>query len=156
MKTIVVGVDGSPGSQEAVEFAAREAAAHGATLRLVSAWEIPPSVLSNGGVPSEIYDNLEAEARRTLDAAAARVLEIDPTVAVEQRTVEGHAGNALVDEAETADLVVIGRRGHGALTELLLGSISHQVADHARCPVVIVPRADTARGQQLGEDRWKA
>jgi nucleotide-binding universal stress UspA family protein len=60
-------------------------------------------------------------------------------VTVEVRTAEGHPGNALVDATAEADLVVIGRRGRGGLAEFLLGSISHQVADHAKCPVVIVP-----------------
>ena len=147
MKTIVVGVDGSPGSQVAVEFAAREAAAHGAMVRLVSAWEVPPTVLSSGGVPLDIYDSFEAEAREMLADAAARVRELEPAVDVEQRVVEGHAGNKLVDESETADLVVIGRRGHGGVTEFLLGSISHQVADHARCAVVIVPPAGASAGR---------
>ena len=140
MKTILVGVDGSAGSQVAVEFAAREAAAHGAMVRLLSAWEVPTNVLSGGMVP-DLYGSFEAEALTLLGEAAARVRELEPAVAVEQKAVEGHAGNALVDEAENADLVVIGRRGHGGFAELLLGSISHQVADHAPCPVVIVPPA---------------
>jgi nucleotide-binding universal stress UspA family protein len=143
MRTIVVGVDGSPGSQSAVEFAAREAAAHGATLRIVTAWEVPATVLSSGGVAPEIYRTFEDEARRIVSDAAARVSELEPSVPCEERVVEGHAGNALVDETQSADLVIIGRRGHGALTELLLGSISHQVVDHARCPVVIVPPIHT-------------
>ena len=141
MKTIVVGVDGSPGSRVALEFAAREAAAHGATLRIVSAWEVPPTVLSSGGAAPGIYQSFEDEARRTVGDAAAQAGALEPSVSCEERVVEGHAGNALVDEAESADLVVIGRRGRGAFTELLLGSISHQVADHAKCPVVIVPPA---------------
>ena len=141
MKTIVVGIDGSPGSQVALEFAAREAAVHGATLRIVSAWEVPPTVLSSGGVAPNIYQSFEDEARRTVNDAAAHAASLEPSVSCEERVVEGHAGNALVDEAESADLVVIGRRGRGAFAELLLGSISHQVADHARCPVVIVPPA---------------
>jgi nucleotide-binding universal stress UspA family protein len=141
MKTIVVGVDGSPSSEAAVEFGASEAAAHGATLRLVSAWEVPATVLSSGGVAPDIYLSFEDEARRIVRDAAARAKAMEPMVSLEERVVEGHAGNALVDEAETADLVVIGRRGHRALTELLLGSISHQVVDHAKCPVVIVPPA---------------
>jgi nucleotide-binding universal stress UspA family protein len=144
MKTIVVGVDGSPGAQVAVEFAAREAAAHGATLRMVTAWEVPPTVLSSGGVAPDIYQSFEDEARQMVSDAASRVAALEPSVPREERVVEGHAGNALIDEAESADLLVIGRRGHGALTELLLGSISHQVADHAKCPVVIVPPAPTA------------
>jgi nucleotide-binding universal stress UspA family protein len=139
VKTILVGVDGSPGGQTALEFAAREAAAHGATLRLLSAWEVPASVLSGGGVPPELYENFEGEARKLLDAAIARVTELEPSVSVEVRVAEGHPGNALVDATAEADLVVIGRRGRGGLAEFLLGSISHQVADHAKCPVVIVP-----------------
>ena len=71
MKTILVGVDGSPGGQKALEFAAHEAGAHGATLRLLSAWEVPASVLSGGGVPPELYENFEGEARKLLDAAIA-------------------------------------------------------------------------------------
>jgi nucleotide-binding universal stress UspA family protein len=141
MKTIVVGVDGSPSSQAAVEFGAREAAAHGATLRIVTAWEVPATVLSSSGATPEIYLSFEDEARRIVSDAAARVKELEPTVSLEERVVEGHAGNALIDEAQSADLVVIGRRGHGALAELLLGSTSHQVVDHAKCPVVIVPPA---------------
>jgi nucleotide-binding universal stress UspA family protein len=141
MKTIVVGVDGSRGSQVAVEFAAREAAAHGALLRLVTAWEVPPTVLSSGGVAPDIYGSFEEEARGILRAAVARVHELEPAVPTEERTVEGHAGNALVEESEGADLIVIGRRGHSGLTDFLLGSISHQVVDHAKCAVVIVPPA---------------
>jgi nucleotide-binding universal stress UspA family protein len=144
MKTIVVGVDGSAGSQVAVEFAAHEAVAHGARLRLVSAWEVPTNVLSGGVVP-DLYGSFEAEALKLLGDTVVRVHELEPAVEVEQKSVEGHAGNVLVDEAENADLVVIGRRGHSGFTELLLGSISHQVADHARCPVVIVPPAAPVR-----------
>jgi nucleotide-binding universal stress UspA family protein len=141
MKTIAVGTDGSPGAEVAVEFAAREAAAHGAALRIVAAWEVPPSVLSAGGVTPDVYASFEEEARRIAHEAAARVAEVEPQVQVEERVLEGHAGNTLVDETKTADMMVIGRRGHGVLTELLLGSVSHQVADHAKCPVVIVPPA---------------
>jgi nucleotide-binding universal stress UspA family protein len=143
MKTIVVGVDGSPGSQAAVEFGAGEAAAHGATLRLVSAWEVPATVLSSSGATSEIYLSFEDEARRMVADAAARAKELEPAVSVEEQVVEGYAGNVLIDEAQSADLVVIGRRGRGALAELLLGSVSHQVVDHAKCPVVIVPPASS-------------
>ncbi len=141
MKTIVVGVDGSPSSWAAVEFGAREAAAHGATLRIVSAWEVPTTVLSSSGATSDIYLSFEDEARRIVGDAAARAKELEPTASLEGRVVEGYAGNVLIDEAQSADLVVIGRRGRGALAELLLGSVSHQVVDHAKCPVVIVPPA---------------
>ncbi len=139
METILVGVDGSPGAHTAVEFAAREAAAHGAMVRILSAWEVPPSVLSGGGVPPDLYESFEAEARKLAEEAEALVHRLQPGVAVERMVVEGHAGNAIVDATADADLVVIGRRGHNRVAEFLLGSISHQVADHAHCPVVIVP-----------------
>jgi nucleotide-binding universal stress UspA family protein len=139
MDVIVVGVDGSPGSSSALEFAAREAAAHKATLRLVTAWEVPPTVLSAGGVAPDVWGDFETEAKNIARAAEARVHELEPGVITEQRVVEGHAGNALVDQSAEAGLMIIGRRGHSGLTEFLLGSISHQVADHAKCAVVIVP-----------------
>ena len=141
MNIIVVGVDGSPGAEQAIVFAAREAAAHGATLRLVSAWVIPTSVLASGGVGADMYRSFETEAREIVHDAAASAAAVEPAIVIEEATVEGHAGNVLVKEAERADLVVLGRRGHGGLSEFLLGSVSHQVVDHARCPVVIVPPA---------------
>lgn len=141
MKTIVVGVDGSAGAQAAVEFAAREAAAHGAALRIVSAWEVPASVLASGGAAPDMSQSFEEEARGVVVEAAARVQALEPQIVREERLVEGRAGYVLVDESENVDLIVIGRRGHGALSEFLLGSVSHHVADHAKCPVVIVPPA---------------
>ncbi len=144
VKTILVGVDGSPGGQKALEFAAREAAVHGSALRLLSAWEVPAAVLSGGGVPPELYENFEGESRKILDAAVARVKELEPSVVVEARTAEGHPGNALVDATEEADLVVIGRRGHGGLAEFLLG-VHQPPGGRPRQ----VPGGDRALGQGL-------
>jgi nucleotide-binding universal stress UspA family protein len=141
MEIIVVGVDGSAGSQEAVRFAAREAAAHGATLRLVTAWEVPPSVLAGGAATPDLFESFETEAKAVIAEAAAAAAALEPGVPREERIVQGHAGSVLLKESENADLVVMGRRGHGGLTEFLLGSVSHQVVDHAKCAVVIVPPA---------------
>jgi nucleotide-binding universal stress UspA family protein len=107
----------------------------------VSAWDIPASVLASGGVGTDMYRTFEAEAREIVHDAAMSAAALEPAIVVQEAVVEGHAGNVLVKEAESADLVVLGRRGHGGLSEFLLGSVSHQVADHARCPVVIVPPA---------------
>jgi nucleotide-binding universal stress UspA family protein len=61
----------------------------------------------------------------------------DTSVTVEPVAVEGSPAEALIDASRNADLVVVGSRGHGGFTSLLLGSVSHQVAQHASCPVVI-------------------
>jgi nucleotide-binding universal stress UspA family protein len=62
-------------------------------------------------------------------------------VQYEERVVEGQAGNVLLEESRGAAMLVVGSRGHGAFRELLLGSVSRQVVQHARCPVVVVPVA---------------
>ena len=141
METVVVGVDGSEGASVALEFAAREAAMRNARLRIVAAWEIPPAVLASVVAGREFYEELQANALATVQAAVARVAELQPSVECEGRVVEGQAGNVLIDEAGDADLLVVGSRGHGGFRELLLGSVSRQVVQHAPCPVVVVPPA---------------
>jgi nucleotide-binding universal stress UspA family protein len=136
---IVVGVDGSEGAAHALEFAVKEAAAHGARLRLVSAWEIPPSVLASVVASKDFYEEFRKNAVAVAREAAARAGELEPSVEHEEVVVEGQAAKALLSNAEDADLLVVGRRGHGSFREMLLGSISRQVVVHAKCPVVIVP-----------------
>jgi nucleotide-binding universal stress UspA family protein len=136
---IVVGIDGSEGALHALEFAVKEATAHGYSLRLVSAWEIPPSVLTSGVASRQFYEEFEKQAARAAHEAAARVAELDPSVKCEEVVVEGQAAKALLASAEGADLLVVGRRGHGTFREMLLGSVSRQVSVHAKCPLVLVP-----------------
>ena len=69
--------------------------------------------------------------------------EVIGDVTIEQRLVEGPAASALIEAAKEAELLVVGSRGHGGFTELLLGSVSQQVANHAPCPVVIVRAPDS-------------
>lgn len=139
MKTIVVGVDGSPGAKVAVEFAAREAAAHGATLRVVVTWEVPPAVLTSAGVATDVYQAFEQDAGAVADEAAALVASLEPGVVVDERIIEGHAGEILIDQSKEADLLIVGRRGRGGFAGLLLGSVSQHVMHNSACPVVIVP-----------------
>lgn len=139
MGVIVVGVDGSEGSGHALDFAIKEAAAHGYRLRLVSAWEIPPSVLASVVASREFYDEFGKNAVAVAREAAARVAELEPSVEHEEVVVEGQAGRALLGNADDADVLVVGRRGLGTFREMLLGSISRQVVIHAKCPVVVVP-----------------
>ena len=143
MKTIVVGVDGSEGGKAALEFAVEEAALRGARLKVVTAWEIPPAVVAGLAADSGFFDQSLIEARQHAEAivaeAVARAAELQPSVVIEPRVVEGHEAKVLLEEAKDATLIVVGSRGHGGFTGLLLGSISQQVVNHARCPVTVVP-----------------
>jgi len=139
MGIIVVGVDGSEGADHALDFAISEAAIRGARLRLVSAWEIPPSVLASVVAGREFYEEFKDNAVTVAREAAARVAELQPALEHEELVIEGQAGRVLLDHSTDADLLVVGRRGHGTFREMLLGSISRQVAVHAKCPLVIVP-----------------
>ena len=141
MGVVVVGVDGSDRSVPALEWAAGEAAAHGHALRVVTAWSIPVTALSPGGLPAPYpIDELESDARAAQDAVIAKAT-MPAGLDVEHHVVEGGPGAVLLDASEGADLVVIGSRGHGGFAGLLLGSVGQQVTGHAACPVVVVPTA---------------
>jgi len=144
--TIVVGVDGSPGSLEALRFAAAEARLRGARLRVVHAWTVPlavalpePAVLAQPLIPEPEFEQVRAallvEGEKLLDEALAGL----DAPEVERVLAEGTPAHALVQAAEGADLLVVGSRGRGGFRGLLLGSVSQQCAHHAPCPVAIVP-----------------
>ncbi|NLV71162.1 MAG: universal stress protein [Actinobacteria bacterium] len=139
MGVIVVGVDGSEGAAIALDFAMKEAELRGSKLRIVSAWEIPASVLASVVAGKEFYEEFRETAVQVAAEAAALIEEEVPSVEHEEIVVEGQAAKALLSNAEDAELMVVGRRGHGSFTEMLLGSISRQVVVHAKCPLVIVP-----------------
>lgn len=139
MGVIVVGVDGSEGAAIALDFAIKEAALRGSKLRIVSAWEIPASVLASVVAGKEFYEEFRENAIRVAKEAAALVEEREPGVEHEEIVVENQAAKALLEHSVDAELMVVGRRGHGSFTEMLLGSISRQVVVHAKCPLVIVP-----------------
>lgn len=141
MGVVVVGVDGSDRSVPALEWAAKEAAAHGHTLRVVTAWSIPVTALSPGGLPAPYpIDELESDGRAAQDAVIAKA-DMPADLTIEHHVVEGGPGAVLMHAAESADLLVIGSRGHGGFTGLLLGSVGQQLTGHAACPVVVVPTA---------------
>jgi nucleotide-binding universal stress UspA family protein len=142
VERIVAGVDGSASSNTALRWALSEGALRGATVRVVHAWEVPVifGPVAGGGFP---YDTeaVQADAQRFVDELVdAAVADAGtPDVAVERTVTAGGAASAVVDAAEGADLVVIGRRGAGGFSRLLLGSVSENVARHAPCPVVVMP-----------------
>jgi nucleotide-binding universal stress UspA family protein len=147
METIVVGVDGSPGARVALEFAAREAALRIARLRIICAWEVPPFVYPSGfALP---HDGFRDGAETIVGEAVAAAKAHEPTVECEGKAVQGQPAGVLLREASNADLIVVGRRGHGGFTSLLLGSISHQVVQHAPCPVTVVREPAPAEAARL-------
>lgn len=137
---IVVGVDGSPPSLRALEWALDQAEATGATVEAVHAWEVPV----NYGAPVAVLPGraLSEEAEQELDRTINRATGGKPPVAVEQRVVEGHAATALINRAREADLLVVGSRGHGGFVGALIGSVSQHCINHAPCPVVVVREND--------------
>ena len=139
MGTIVVGVDGSAGAQEALRFAASEAKLRGDRLRAVIVWHVPTMAYGGGFGPAVSPTEFEDNARATLEAALAAVGDEVAGLEVEQAVRTGQPALVLVEEAQDADLLVVGSRGHGGFVGLLLGSVSQQCAHHASCPVVVVP-----------------
>jgi nucleotide-binding universal stress UspA family protein len=144
--TIVVGVDGSEAAQAALRFAAEEAALRDARIVAIHSWMyIPAPVAGDPGLlampEGDVPGMLEAErnvAETSLERALAEAFPQGPPVEIESRLVEDDAGEAIVAEAASADLVVIGSRGRGNIKSALLGSVSSHVVHHAPCPVVVV------------------
>ncbi|MET9311828.1 universal stress protein [Kribbella sp. NPDC003505] len=135
---IVVGYDGSTGAQSALRWATAEAVRTMAPLRLVEAFEL---VIITRPSPGHVVP-LEAvrTARQTgLDAVAENVRLHHPGLTVETRLEGGPAARALIDAAEEARTVVLGSRGLGGWSGLLVGSVAVQVTTHAQCPVVVIP-----------------
>lgn len=141
--TIVVGVDGSPGSEHAVRWAAEEARLRKARLRAVLAWESPVQVIGGSGwiMPdAAMIEEYSAEMQQRLDEALAPLADELTGIDVERVTVHGPPAAVLIESAQEAIQLVVGTRGHGGFVGLLLGSVSQQCSSHAPCPVVIVPR----------------
>jgi nucleotide-binding universal stress UspA family protein len=141
MSTIVVGIDGSKGSLHALRVAIDEARVHDAKLTAVNAWHIPAISYEAAAweiVPSERNTYVKA-AQGLLDKSLEEVGAAASGVSVATVVREGQAADALCEEADGADLLVVGSRGYGGFRGLLLGSVSQQCAHYAPCPVLIVP-----------------
>jgi len=133
---IVVGVDGSEPSLNALRWAAEQARMTGATLRVLTTWQV---ATGTGWVPTFPVDyDPQAVARQALDEAVTETLGADPDVAVERIVKEGHAAPILLAAAKDADLLVVGSHGHGAFAGMLIGSVSEHLVRHAPCAIVIV------------------
>lgn len=137
---ILVAVDGSPANEAAVGFAFAEANARGVSLVALHVWAHPMSS-GPGDMQSLVYDEavVQEEETRVLAEALAGWHDQYPDVPVQRRTVHGRIRRTIIDAAREAQLVVVGARGHGGFTGLLLGSVSQAVLHHSPCPTAIVP-----------------
>lgn len=150
---VVVGFDGSDGAVAALDWATDEAARRDLPLRVVHAWSIPlPPVPMGPAVVGPSDDALKGAAQEMLDEGVARATGRAPDVDVTGTLQASPPATALLREATDAALVVVGSRGLDSFAELLVGSVSVQVATHAPCPVVVAhgPKAGTVPGPDAG------
>lgn len=138
---VVVGVDGSPVSEAAVAFAFDAAAARGTELWALHAWS--PTMLDESLGPMMDWDAVADEEAAVLAERLAGWGQKYPDVPVRREVVRASAPKALRAASRSAQLVVVGSRGRGNASGLLLGSVSHGVLHASHCPVAIV-RPDTA------------
>ncbi|MBW0113870.1 universal stress protein [Pseudonocardia abyssalis] len=142
--TVVVGVDGSPGSRAALEHALQDAARRGSRLRVVAAARLPEYWATAYGMiapppVSEVVEQVRVAAQELTTGVTAAHPDLAARVPI---TVEARAGSAaevLIDASEGVDLLVVGHRGHGALSSAMLGSVGLQCVLHATCPVTVIP-----------------
>lgn len=136
---VVVGIDDSPRSEEAIGAAFAEASRRGAVLRAVSTWSTPALMPDWPEGAAELLRAEEAQAGRVVDDALARWSERYPDVNTEALTQSGSPRHVLVEQSHDAQLVVVGTRGRGGFRGLVLGSTSQALIHHATCPVMVVP-----------------
>lgn len=143
--TIVVGVDGSEDSKDALRWAAQQAQLVDAALDVVTVWHVPVDFATAWQIPvtyGKSHDvsgaEFSEEARKSLNAVIEDTLGPDHRVTVTPRLINGHAASALIDASQGAALLVVGGSGRGGFAGMLLGSVSQHCVQHAACPVVVV------------------
>ncbi|MFH9352819.1 universal stress protein [Kitasatospora sp. NPDC017646] len=138
-RRIVVGVDGSQSSIDALRWAVDQARTRGAVIEAVTAWQHPVS--TGWTVPFEAVEDLATITRKVLDDAIVQATGPACPVEIQPRVVQGVTVSSLLEAAQGADLLVVGSRGHGGFVGALLGSVSGHCVQHAPCPVVVVRHA---------------
>lgn len=142
MGRIVVGIDGSDHSVEALTWAVAEAKLRGASVEAMTTWTFPIMTGDGMGGGAMIgFDpaQLAEGARLTMETAIEAGCPDDTDRAgIIRKVVEGGAGHVLTEASKGAELLVVGSRGHGGFAGVLLGSVSNQCAHHGHCPVVVV------------------
>lgn len=141
---VVVAVDGSPASDNAVRWAANTAMKRDIPLRLAASYSMPQFLYAEGMVPpSEVFDEMQRETLQTVDRAREIALEVAPDLRIGHAVAEGSPIDMLLEMSRDCTMVVMGSRGLSGLSGMVLGSVSGAVVSHAYCPVVVV-REDNA------------
>jgi nucleotide-binding universal stress UspA family protein len=147
MPGIVVGVDGSSHSRRALDCALDECYLRGAPLTVLTVCPLVTGIYAPG-FPVQDFSPAEEEGRLIAEKATWELVSEamgprgrPPAAAVTVRAVTGVPAEELIGASQDAELLVVGARGAGGFARLIMGSVSTQVARHARCPVVVVPRA---------------
>jgi nucleotide-binding universal stress UspA family protein len=141
MPGIIVGIDGSGHSQRALTWAMKEAASHNAPLTVLA---VHPAVVGYAGGPlkypqdEEMTEKARAGAQAEADKALAALGDTRPP-SVTVTAVHGVPADVFVEASKDAEQIVLGSRGVGGFSALLLGSVATRVAQHAHCPVTIIP-----------------
>lgn len=137
-KRIIVGIDASQAARSALQWALDLARA-GDCIEVVHAWNL--NAIAGLEAPYLNSATFEVDATRLLHEVVDAVLGLGPRdgVTFVYSAVHGHPAETLIEKSAGADLVVVGRRGHGGFKEMLVGSVSRDVVHHAGCPVVVVP-----------------
>lgn len=132
---VVVGIDGSPQSKQALRWAASFAATTGARIDAIAAWHYP---VSYGWSAVAMDWNPEKDTEKALTEAVDEVFGAHRPTGIHLAVRSGYPATVLLDAAKGATMVVVGSRGHGGFGGMLLGSVSAAVAEHATCPVLVV------------------
>lgn len=146
-RPIVVGIDGSDSAQQAALWAADEAVRRGTGLRLVSAVQVGAAGYPvPAPLPADFIDGLEGEADRSLARARAAVSAAHARLAVDTAVLAGPAVPGLIEESTSATMMVLGSRGLGGFTGILVGSTAVALVAHGQCPVAVIRGEPTATG----------
>ena len=136
---VVVAVDGSPASNNAVRWAANTANKRGIDLQLAASYTMPQFLYAEGMVPpQELFDDLQAETMEKIEAARALAHEVAPEIRIGHTVAEGSPIDMLLEMSPNVTMIVMGSRGLGGLSGMVMGSVSAAVVSHAKCPVVVV------------------
>ncbi len=138
--TILVGIDGSKESRQALRWACQEAQLRGVDVLAVAVWNVFP-VTVDPMVGTAAYENVkdpEQVTRATLEALTAEVAGDFPEVELAQKVTAGHPAEELIKLSTNASMLVVGAQGHGGFMGMMLGSTSKHVLSHSACTVVVV------------------
>jgi nucleotide-binding universal stress UspA family protein len=132
---IVVGIDGSAASLDALDWAGRQAALTHSTLEMIMTWDWPTTYGFTMYVPEDY--NPSKGMPEILSKAADDLRAKYPGIEVTFRVLQGHPAPTMVEASKGADLLVVGCRGHGEFVGMLIGSVSEYCVTNAHCPVLV-------------------